>query len=87
MAAPHVQQQQQQFQNQQQQQFQNQQQQQFQNQQQDTVLGTDRLTSLHAKLHQEAEKIRKWKVQTEMEMKHKVTPMLQSWNMCCVRSM
>ncbi|KAL8613720.1 hypothetical protein ACOMHN_029812 [Nucella lapillus] len=40
-------------------------------QQQDSALGTERLTSLHAKLHQEADKIRKWKVQTEMDMKHK----------------
>ena len=43
-----------------------------QQQQEDTSLGTERLSSLHAKLHQEADKIRKWKVQTEMDMKHKV---------------
>ena len=47
--------------------------QQQQQQQEDTSLGTERLSSLHAKLHQEADKIRKWKVQTEMDMKHKVT--------------
>lgn len=34
--------------------------------------GTERLSSLHAKLHQEADKIRKWKVQTEIEIKQKV---------------
>ncbi|XP_067675629.1 synaptonemal complex protein 1-like [Haliotis asinina] len=33
--------------------------------------GTERLSSLHAKLHQEADKIRKWKVQTEIELKQK----------------
>lgn len=44
---------------------------QLQQQQWDSAMGTERLTSLHAKLHQEADKIRKWKVQTEMEMKHK----------------
>lgn len=40
---------------------------------QEMPLGTDRLTSLHAKLHQEADKIRKWKTQTEMDMKQKVS--------------
>ncbi|XP_046580118.1 synaptonemal complex protein 1-like isoform X2 [Haliotis rubra] len=34
-------------------------------------VGTERLSSLHAKLHQEADKIRKWKVQTEIELKQK----------------
>lgn len=46
-----------------------------QNQQQsfqDVPLGTERLTSLHEKLHHEADKIRKWKVQTEMDLKQKV---------------
>lgn len=47
-------------------------QQQQQQQMQDSALGTDRLTSLHAKLHNEADKIRKWKTQTEMDLKHKV---------------
>jgi len=30
------------------------------------------MLSLHTRLQQEAEKIRKWKVQTEVELKHKV---------------
>ncbi|XP_071115241.1 synaptonemal complex protein 1-like [Haliotis cracherodii] len=34
-------------------------------------VGTERLSSLHAKLHQEADKIRKWKVQIEIELKQK----------------
>ena len=32
----------------------------------------DRLSSLHSRLHQEAEKIRKWKTQTEIDLKQKV---------------
>lgn len=32
----------------------------------------ERIQSLHTRLHQEAEKIRKWKTSTEMEMKEKV---------------
>jgi len=31
------------------------------------------MRSLHARLQQEAEKIRKWKIQTEVELKQKVT--------------
>lgn len=34
--------------------------------------GPERLSSLHAKLHQEADKIRKWKDQTEIEIRQKV---------------
>ena len=36
-----------------------------------TVQGNDRLTSLHSRLHQEADKIRRWKVQTEIDQKQK----------------
>lgn len=32
----------------------------------------ERIQSLHTRLHQEAEKIRKWKTSTEIEMKEKV---------------
>ncbi len=32
---------------------------------------SDRLQSLHSRLHQEADKIRRWKVQTEIEQKQK----------------
>lgn len=32
----------------------------------------ERLTTLHARLHQEADKIRRWKLQTETELKQKV---------------
>lgn len=32
----------------------------------------ERLTALHTRLQQEAEKIRKWKNATEVEIKHKV---------------
>lgn len=32
----------------------------------------ERLQSLHSKLHHEAEKIRRWKTSTEMEIKEKV---------------
>ena len=32
----------------------------------------ERMKSLHVRLNQEAEKIRKWKVQTEVELKMKV---------------
>ena len=45
-----------------------------QNQQQSTETGSqrgDRLTSLHSRLHQEADKIRKWKLQTEIDQKQK----------------
>ncbi|XP_041352209.1 synaptonemal complex protein 1-like isoform X2 [Gigantopelta aegis] len=42
-----------------------------QNTNQDQAVGTERLSSLHAKLHQEADKIRKWKVQTEIDLKTK----------------
>ncbi|XP_064615819.1 synaptonemal complex protein 1-like [Liolophura sinensis] len=38
---------------------------------QDQNEGAGRLSSLHAKLHQEADKIRRWKTQTEMELKKK----------------
>lgn len=33
---------------------------------------SNRLTALHSSLQQEAEKIRKWKNATELELKHKV---------------
>lgn len=33
----------------------------------------ERIQSLHTRLHQEAEKIRKWKTSTEIEIKEKVT--------------
>lgn len=33
---------------------------------------SSRLTALHSSLQQEAEKIRKWKNATELELKHKV---------------
>ena len=36
----------------------------------------ERLTALHSKLQQEAEKIRKWKNATEVEIKHKVCNVL-----------
>ncbi|KAL5009725.1 hypothetical protein ScPMuIL_012030 [Solemya velum] len=39
--------------------------------QQDSMIGGERLSSLHAKLQQEADKIRKWRVQTEIELKQK----------------
>ena len=32
----------------------------------------ERIQSLHSRLHQEAEKIRKWKTSTEIELKEKV---------------
>ncbi|XP_045196675.2 interaptin-like [Mercenaria mercenaria] len=38
---------------------------------QDLAVNGERLNSLHAKLHQEADKIRKWKNQTELDMKQK----------------
>ncbi|VDH92807.1 synaptonemal complex protein 1 [Mytilus galloprovincialis] len=38
---------------------------------QDQTVGTEKLSSLHAKLHQEADRIRKWKVQTEIEIRQK----------------
>ncbi|XP_060556827.1 putative leucine-rich repeat-containing protein DDB_G0290503 [Ruditapes philippinarum] len=38
---------------------------------QDLALNGERLNSLHAKLHQEADRIRKWKNQTELDMKQK----------------
>lgn len=39
---------------------------------QDLAVNGERLTSLHAKLHQEVDKIRKWKNQTEVDLKQKV---------------
>lgn len=39
---------------------------------QEQPAGSEKLSSLHAKLHQEADRIRKWKVQTEIEIKQKV---------------
>lgn len=36
------------------------------------VQSSSRLTALHSSLQQEAEKIRKWKNVTELELKHKV---------------
>ena len=38
----------------------------------DKMQTPDRLQSLHNRLHQEAEKIRKWKTSTEMDLKDKV---------------
>lgn len=32
----------------------------------------DRLTALHSRLHQEADKIRKWKTATDIELRQKV---------------
>lgn len=40
--------------------------------QQDQTIGSQKLSSLHAKLHQEADRIRKWKTQTEIEIRQKV---------------
>lgn len=36
---------------------------------------SERMQSLHSKLHQEAEKIRQWKTSTEIELKQKVWPL------------
>lgn len=41
-------------------------------QDQDLAVNGDRLNTLHAKLHQEADRIRKWKNQTELDLKQKV---------------
>ena len=41
-------------------------------QQQEQSQGNERISSLHVKLQQEADRIRKWKVQTEIEIKQKV---------------
>lgn len=38
----------------------------------DRAQSTERIHSLHTRLHQEAEKIRKWKTSTEIEIKEKV---------------
>ena len=46
------------------------------NQQEDFAVSGERLTSLHAKLHQEADRIRKWKNSTELDLKQKVTYIL-----------
>ncbi|XP_078329240.1 uncharacterized protein LOC144624005 [Crassostrea virginica] len=40
-------------------------------QQQEQSQGNERISSLHVKLQQEADRIRKWKVQTEIEIKQK----------------
>ena len=34
--------------------------------------GAERILSLHSRLYQEAQKIRKWKIETEVDLKHKV---------------
>ena len=39
---------------------------------QEVGVNGERLSSLHAKLHLEADKIRKWKNQTEFDIKQKV---------------
>ena len=38
----------------------------------ETSQTTERLSALHNKLHQEAEKIRKWKTKTDLELNDKV---------------
>ena len=38
----------------------------------ETTQTTERLAALHNKLHQEAEKIRKWKTKTDLELNDKV---------------
>lgn len=38
----------------------------------DRAQSAERIHSLHTRLHQEAEKIRKWKTSTEIEIKEKV---------------
>lgn len=43
-----------------------------QSQQQEQGQSNERISSLHVKLQQEADRIRKWKVQTEIEIKQKV---------------
>lgn len=35
-------------------------------------LESEQMSTLHVKLHKEADKIRKWKIQTDMELKEKV---------------
>lgn len=46
----------------------------------------ERIQSLHTRLHQEAEKIRKWKTSTEIEMKEKVitSDVIKSYDSCLV---
>lgn len=41
-------------------------------QHQEQTQGSERISSLHVKLQQEADRIRKWKIQTEIEIKQKV---------------
>ncbi|CAH1799807.1 unnamed protein product, partial [Owenia fusiformis] len=53
------------------------QQQKQQQQQQQQKVGTGQISSLHSKLTHEAEKIRKWKVQTEIELKEKDAKVLE----------
>ena len=43
------------------------------NEHENKVQTPDRLQSLHTRLHQEAEKIRKWKTSTELDLKEKVS--------------
>lgn len=43
-----------------------------QSQLQEQGQSNERISSLHVKLQQEADRIRKWKVQTEIEIKQKV---------------
>lgn len=38
----------------------------------------DHMLALHSKLHQEADKIRKWKIQTELDLKDKVCAIILS---------
>ena len=40
------------------------------------VQSSERMTSLHSRLQQEAEKIRKWKNAIELDTKHKVMNMI-----------
>lgn len=40
----------------------------------------EHMGTLHARLHQEADKIRKWKIQTELDLKDKVCEMCFSFS-------
>lgn len=44
----------------------------------DRAQSAERIQSLHTRLHQEAEKIRKWKTSTEIEIKEKVSLIIVS---------
>lgn len=45
---------------------------------QEQIVGTEKLSSLHAKLQLEADKIRKWKLQTEIEIRQKDKKILEA---------